>query len=849
MRRFTPLLAAPFALAALSSIARADLGERDMVAPATLEARAHVVDDEWIELVLPDLAYDATHVDEASRYTVESADDASFSSGVTPTMVQHRNWPEQGWYDDPATSGGNVAKIHVFYRVFLKLPKKLSAEKSYSVAVDAAAIPGGKTIALSFDDAPNDALHVNQVAYPLDGPKVAYLSAWTGEGSVDFSAAKSFEVVDATSGAVAFTGSVHLDASAASERWSKSNVYSLDFGALGKEGRYRIRVAGVGASYPFYVEKSAFDRIGYTVLRGITMTRDGAVALDSSVTHWSRPSAHMDDAIDEASGAHVDLVGGHMDAGDRGKYPYHSADVSAVLVATSLLFPDRIEKVGESLQLAESKNGIPDVLDEAAYELDWLTKAVMNTEGGGALPFCLRPQNADGSSGFEQGAPLAGKLNRKFYDKTMGPNRSETLYAAGALAMASNAPLFRKYMPAKCDTYRAAALKAFAAYEAHASDASYWKDDTTWYDQIDTGPHKWSDEMVVAASALLEATGDAKYRDALLKELPADLTKLRQWGWRSDGPWTMAFVSLMTSKSALLDASIKARAKSALISWADQTLGGASPYEAPFGVPMPPDVYGRVGWYFSGSQVAFPMMLAYGASGDVKYRDVLVRSWSYLLGANPLSRSYYTGLGDPQRSPRWMTHEIAQVQFVAHDKDATKGWSEPPPGLPSADLQQGNWEWFLDSAWNKARKDAKFPDAATYPALYRYHDGWTTTDEFTIDVLTRGAVSTIALMEGAPPTGGTPSSDAGPTPTDAAGVPIADDAGTTPSPTSDGGLGIDGAPLGDASSDVHGGCGCETKAHGDARGGARVAMLVASVLAARVRRRPRKGALQVRGEA
>ncbi|MBW7462362.1 glycoside hydrolase family 9 protein, partial [Paenibacillus sepulcri] len=103
------------------------------------------------------------------------------------------------------------------------------------------------------------------------------------------------------------------------------------------------------------------------------------------------PAAHLDDAVDQATGQRVDLVGGHMDAGDRGKYPINVATTSSTLLAAAQLFPDQIETLGESLEIPESDNGAPDFLDELVYELDYLRKAVMNTSKEGALPRFLRP--------------------------------------------------------------------------------------------------------------------------------------------------------------------------------------------------------------------------------------------------------------------------------------------------------------------------------------------------------------------------------------------------------------------------------------------------------------------------
>src|SRR5262249_23030981 len=152
--------------------------------------------------------------------------------------------------------------------------------------------------------------------------------------------------------------------------------------------KYHLYIPGVGSSYSFRIGADAFNQIGYTLLRGLTMQRDGDHGIDDAAfTHWPRPPAHLDDAIIESTGKQADLSGGHMDAGDRGKYPHNMADVSGSLLSTMRLFPSEVEAVGESLQIPESSNGIPDVIDEAVYELDFLYKVVMNTPKDGTVPF------------------------------------------------------------------------------------------------------------------------------------------------------------------------------------------------------------------------------------------------------------------------------------------------------------------------------------------------------------------------------------------------------------------------------------------------------------------------------
>ena len=366
----------------------------------------------------------------------------------------------------------------------------------------------------------------------------------------------------------------------------------------------------------------------------------------------------------------------------------------------------------------------------------------MSSAKDGTLPFFLRPANG----GYELGSPPEGQTKRVFYTRSKGPNRAETLFAAGALAMAARSPLFKKYLPARCALYRKAALRAFAGYEAHASDPGYWKD-FGWYDS-DAKPHKWSDEMLVAASNLFSLTGDAKYLPFIHAELRPDLAAARGWGWLADMPSLLAYVTLARSTDQRLDPAIANAARAAIVVFAESALGHDSkPFDRPFGAPLPWMINQRVGWYFTGCANAWPLMIGYAFTHDPRYLGQIADDWNWLLGTNPESRSFISGLGEPEHRPRWLVNEIAQVQWARWQAGDKTGWPEIPPGLFSADVQRGGFSWFLKDAHNAPLREEKFPvQDASYPALYRYHDSWTVDNELSIARQAKAAVSLMPLL-------------------------------------------------------------------------------------------------------
>ncbi|MCL2462104.1 MAG: dockerin type I domain-containing protein, partial [Defluviitaleaceae bacterium] len=436
---------------------------------------------------------------------------------------------------------------------------------------------------------------------------------------------------------------------------------------------------------------------------------------------------------------------------------------------------------------------IPDYLNEIVYELDFLYKAVMNTSKDGALPEYLRPftgySGTTPQGGYESDLDAFGNPQRIiFNDNTDGGTgeqahgvlRAQTLYAAGALAMACNTPLMQEYFPQRCANYLAAARKAFSAFQNHWSDNSWWRadpgPDNYTVDMVAAGqiPHTWSDEMLFAASNLLEvdtldpANSDGMentYAGWINSEWPSiPLDNCMLYGWSLEGPWYNLFLSLSDCQSPLLDSAKRAEARKAITDWAD-TLYSNSPnaWEQRYGVPLWYELMGpQVGWYFSGSMVGFPLMMAYGVSGDSKYLDTLETTWNYLLGTNPTSRSFISGLGAPATSPHYFVSEISKYEVSQYDlSGGAQGWADVAPGLPVADVQnymfKSQWGAAFSSQGNRDKEElGGYPDTQSpndpitankyFAPLWRYQDSWNVDNEFVIGDIARQAASILPLI-------------------------------------------------------------------------------------------------------
>ena len=206
-------------------------------------------------------------------------------------------------------------------------------------------------------------VRINQLGYLPEATKVAvYMGSETPS---------QFTLVDAYTGAEVFRADAHptgpLGQMAATAR--------LDFSAFQTPGAYRI-VAGNGTSETFPIGPQVYDGAADFVLNYMRQQRCG----------WNpflRDSCHTKDAIivyhPTKSGQHLDVRGGWHDASDCLQYTTTTANA---IYQMAYAYEANPEAFGDAYQTdgTPGANGIPDIVDEIRWGLDWLDR--MNPEPG-----------------------------------------------------------------------------------------------------------------------------------------------------------------------------------------------------------------------------------------------------------------------------------------------------------------------------------------------------------------------------------------------------------------------------------------------------------------------------------
>ncbi|MFD7131223.1 glycoside hydrolase family 9 protein [Streptomyces sp. NPDC059894] len=493
-------------------------------------------------------------------------------------------------------------------------------------------------------------VRVNQVGYLPAGPKNATLVT-------DATTGLPWELRNAAGDAVARGRSVPRGVDASSGQ----NVHSIDFGAYRTRGTGLTLVADGETSHPFDIGTAAYERLGLDAVRYYYTQRSGTAIRDDLRPGYARAAGHLGVAPNQGDTSvpcqpgvcdyTLDVSGGWYDAGDHGKYVVNGGIATWELLSTyerSLhARTGRPARLGDgTLALPESGNGVPDVLDEARWELEFL----------------LRMQVPDGQ-------PLAGMAHHKIHDEQWTglpllpaddpqkrelhpPTTAATLNLAAAAAQAAR--LYQPYDKAFAARARTAARKAWTAALAHPAVYADPADGTGGgaYNDDDV-----TDEFYWAAAELYLTTGEKRFADHVLASPVHTADIFVPYGFDWSRTAAAGRLDLATVPSGLPGRDAVRRS---VVAGADTYLATLRAH--PYGMPYAPDG-NRYDWG-SAHQVlnnAVVVATAHDLTGAPKYRDGALQSMDYVLGRNALNISYVTGYGDVhahRQHSRWYAQQL-----------------------------------------------------------------------------------------------------------------------------------------------------------------------------------------------
>jgi len=470
-------------------------------------------------------------------------------------------------------------------------------------------------------DAAHVAIKVDQVGYPLNGPKVALVS----------SPATSFELRRAGDNAVVFHGKL---TSAQDDKDSGDQVQAADFSAFHQAGRYYLSIPGVGRSWDFNVGANVYQRAYYMAMRGFYGQRCGtAVDMGPEFPGYIHPACHLHGEFGASSGAtgERDNVGGWHDAGDYGRYVVNSGITTGTLLWAWEIYGAKIKSI--SLKIPESGNGTPDILSEARWNLQWMLK-MQDTDGG-----AWHKQTSDHFSGFVD--PEKDTLISEVIGTGSAPYKSTCSTADLAAVSAIAARVYKPYDAKFAAQALAAARRAWAWTEKNPNVVFR---NPAGVSTGEYGDSNCSDERLWAAAELSRTTGEAQFNEYFLKNyaqfLP-DLDSPPAEIWAKVAP--MGLWSYALSKRKDVDtkavATIRERTVAAARAVVERTK--ADPYHV--SLKTRDYVWGSNG---VAADYGKYLLVANLFQPEPAFVDAARDNLHYLLGRNTFSLSFVTRVGE-----------------------------------------------------------------------------------------------------------------------------------------------------------------------------------------------------------
>ena len=513
------------------------------------------------------------------------------------------------------------------------------SDEPYTFCLDDVSLTAGAEPPV-YDPDTGSPVRVNQVGYLTEGPK-------HGTFVTEATEPLTWVLKDADGNEVA-TGTTEP---AGVDPTSRQNVHTFDFSEVTEPGEDYTVTIDEEVSEPFAIGDDLYSSLRTDALAYFYHNRSG-IEIDADLVgeEYARPAGHVgvepnqgDTDVPCQEGLcdyRLDVSSGWYDAGDHGKYVVNGGISVAQLMSayerTLTAGNADGEALGDgALRVPEQGNGVPDILDEARWELDFLMKMQV-----------------------PQGEELAGMAHHKIHDREWtalpmrpdqdpqprelhAPSTAATLNLAATGAQCAR--LFRPYDEEFADRCLTAARTAWEAAQAHPdmyADPNDGEGGGAYSDDNVT------DEFYWAAAELYLTTGEDTYKQAVFgSELHGDTEAVFPRGGLNWGATAgLGALSLATVRGDLTEdelAEVRAMVLEAADGYAEDSR------QAAYGVPYAPENNQYV--WGSNSQVLNNMVVlatAHDLTGETVYRDAVLHGLDYLLGRNPLNQSYVTGYGE-----------------------------------------------------------------------------------------------------------------------------------------------------------------------------------------------------------
>jgi endoglucanase len=544
------------------------------------------------------------------------------------------------------------------------------ATEAYTLCLDDVSLTGGAIPPGGGWDY-GSPVRVNQHAYPTSGAKRASI--------VDSSTTPlPWQLRDAA-GSVVASGSTQVKGD---DAMTRDHVHIADFTAYRKAGSGYTLAVGDQVSYPFDITAKPYDSLRRDALAYFYHNRSG-IPIEAKYVGdaYARPAGHVGVAPNKGDTAvpclpgecdyTLDVSGGWYDAGDHGKYVVNGALAAWQLMDLyeRSLYRLDIEGLRDGLlAIPEQDNHVPDVLDEARWEVEFLLKMQVPAD-----------------------KPLAGMAHHKIHDLAWTPHptiphndaQPRYLHAPStaatlnlAAAGAQCARIWKLWDPAFAQRCLTAAETAWQAALANPARFAPREDGVGGgpYDDTDV-----TDEFSWAGAELYATTGELKYLGKVTTKLtPAGFS------WKDTGALADLTIVRLPFRFPI-DRVLAARSR--VLQVADGHVRDLKSQGYP-NPSKPSDGLYAWGSTSSTTNAAMIMATAYDLSLKREYSDAVLESMDYLLGRNGLNQSFISGYGERASKNQHHRHWAHEVDPKLPNPPAGALAGGPNSGLQDPVAQQ-----------------------------------------------------------------------------------------------------------------------------------------------------------------
>jgi hypothetical protein len=468
--------------------------------------------DQYIPFGLP---LNTSLAQQVNSFRIISEKDEKYGkTGKHPVKVYRKSKVWEAAHDE--------RKAVMHHWIYLELPSPMERGMSYRIEVDEKMNPGEKMKIFNYDEFTKEspAIKISNIGYEKDAVhKSADVYLWMGDGGKrDFSrlTGAPWHLYDVNSGKIAYSGKLNFRMPNGTEPGVKfdltgADVWECDFSAFNKAGQYRLVIEGMGCSPIFDIGSNKFSEPFKVAMQGMFYQRMGCEEKPAGNFPYSRrplfkqgvepedfkvyiskknmvTGKNPDDRkfySEELTGEIAEATwGGWSDAYDNDQRPVNFICVFDILL-TYYLNPDVFSD--SQLYVPETGNRIPDIIDEALWEIDWWLR--MRDSKGGYLTGLTNigpPENVNFA-----GAPCAWQGWCVAASSAM---------AADCFRLAGNKELQKKYTDAALEAYNWAMAQSDKMLDIDVSDLH------------------GRDLKMTAAAFLFNLTGDKKYEEVVNEE-------------------------------------------------------------------------------------------------------------------------------------------------------------------------------------------------------------------------------------------------------------------------------------------------------------------------------------------